>query len=286
MFVDLGTTKLYVDIEGTGLDASAEKLREKPTLILLHGGPAADHTMFKPAFAQLADIAQIVYLDLRGAGRSIGGARSTWNLAQWAEDVKTLCDRLGITRPIVLGASFGGFVAQAYATRYPTHPGALVLLSTAARMPAGTAFDALSDLQTADAAAIAANTWEPALNPPAIVTLHTETPSRKTRATALANFHAHATLRPAVAEHFQKHEMGTFDFRTVLKKLRCPTLILHGDADPAAPLPLAEEMAGRIRPECVEFNVFHRAGHLVHLDAPRTTFATLRSFIERNAATP
>lgn len=284
MFIDLGTTKLYVDIEGTGLDASGEKLREKPTLLLLHGGPAADHTMFKPAFAQLSDLAQIVYFDMRGAGRTQGGARSTWNLAQWAEDVKSLCDHLHIRKPIVLGASFGGFVAQAYATRTPTHPGALILLSTAARMPAGTAFDALSDLQTADAAAIAANTWEPALNPPATVSVHSEAPSKKTRATALANFHAHATLRPAVAEHFAAHEMGTFDFRTALKKIRCPTLILHGDADPAAPLPLAEEMAGRIKPECVDFHVFHRAGQLVHLDAPRTTFATLRAFIERIAA--
>ena len=36
-------------------------LREKPTLVLLHGGPGFDHALFKPAFSALADIAQVIY---------------------------------------------------------------------------------------------------------------------------------------------------------------------------------------------------------------------------------
>ena len=43
------------------------------------------------------------------------------------------CDALQIERPIVMGSSFGGFVAMAYATRYPDHPGKLILNSTKAR---------------------------------------------------------------------------------------------------------------------------------------------------------
>lgn len=284
MFVDLGTTRLFVDIEGVGLDASAEKLREKPTLLLLHGGPSADHTMFKPAFGALADLAQIVYFDMRGAGRSQGGGPSGWNLAQWAADAKALCDRLGIRKPIVLGASFGGFVAQEYATRYPRHAGGLILLSTAARMPGGTAFDALADLQTSDAAAIAADAWQPALDPAVRVTIHRDRPSPAARRKAQAAFQAHAVPRPAVGAHFARHEMGSFDFRRALRKLACPTLVLHGDADATAPLPLAEEMAGRIAPSLVEFHVFHRAGHLVQLDTPKPVLATIGDFITRIGA--
>lgn len=48
--------------------------------------------------------------------------------------MKGLCDALGIERPIVWGHSFGGFVAQAYATRHPEHPGKLILANTAARV--------------------------------------------------------------------------------------------------------------------------------------------------------
>src|SRR5258708_33618649 len=50
----------------------------------------------------------------------------------WGDDVRAFCDTLGITRPIVLRASFGGMVALAYATRHPDHPSRLVLISTEA----------------------------------------------------------------------------------------------------------------------------------------------------------
>jgi proline iminopeptidase len=275
MLVDIGTAKLFVDVEGVGLEAG----RQKPTLVLLHGGPGADHTMFKPAFSQLSDIAQIVYFDMRGCGRSSGRDPAEWTLAQWGEDVKTLCDTLGIVRPIVVGLSFGGFVAQAYATQFPRHPGGLVLISTAARMPAGTVFDALVDVQAAEAREIGAGTWESSLQPPATVTIHKIVPDAKTRAAAEANFHRYSVLRPKVSAHFAAGEEGAFDFRKALRKIRCPTLILAGDADGNVPLPLAEELADRIPPARVALHVFHRAGHIVQLDAPKPVFKTLRKFI-------
>ena len=105
-------------------------MREKPTLVLLHGGPGFDHSIYKPAFSALADIAQVVYLDHRGNGRSDPGAREAWTLAQWGDDVRAFCEAVGIVHPIVYGASFGGKVAMAYATRHPAHPAKLILVST------------------------------------------------------------------------------------------------------------------------------------------------------------
>jgi len=75
----------------------------------------------------------VVVPDQRGHGRSDRGAPETWNLATWAADVKNLSDALGIEHPIVLGNSFGGYVAQQYAATYPEHPAGLILLSTGAR---------------------------------------------------------------------------------------------------------------------------------------------------------
>src|SRR5438046_8049316 len=116
MFIEVNGAKLFVDVEGAGLVPDGSRMRAKPTLVLLHGGPGFDHTIYKPAFSALADIVQIIYLDHRGNGRSAAGDSRTWNLAQWGDDVKGLCDGLGIDKPIVYGASFGGFVAQSYAT--------------------------------------------------------------------------------------------------------------------------------------------------------------------------
>ena len=62
---------------------TARRMREKPTLLLLHGGPGFDHSSFKPAFSELADVAQVVYLDHRGNGRSERPRRpARWNLAR------------------------------------------------------------------------------------------------------------------------------------------------------------------------------------------------------------
>src|SRR5712692_9877568 len=130
MLVSIGDVRLFVDVDGAKLVPDGTSMRERPTIILLHGGPGADHTMYKEWYASLTEIAQVVYYDHRGNGRSEDGPRERWNLDQWADDLQTLCDVLGIERPI----SFGAFVALNYALRHPDHPARLVLSSTTAHV--------------------------------------------------------------------------------------------------------------------------------------------------------
>ena len=92
MYVEVNGTRLFVDMEGPGLVPDGGAMREKPTLVLLHGGPAADHSCFKPAFSALSDVAQVIYVDHRGCGRSADSDPATWHLNQWGDDVKALCD--------------------------------------------------------------------------------------------------------------------------------------------------------------------------------------------------
>jgi pimeloyl-ACP methyl ester carboxylesterase len=132
MHVSVNGVRLFFDVEGPKLVPDGPTMREKPVLLMLHGGPGFDHSIYRPAYSALADIAQVVYLDHRGNGRSEDGPREGWNLAQWGDDVRAFCDVLGIADPIVLGASFGGMVALAYATRHPAHPSRLILISTEA----------------------------------------------------------------------------------------------------------------------------------------------------------
>ena len=123
MHVSVNGVRLFFDVEGGKFLPDGPTMREKPTFLMLHGGPGSDHSIYRPAYSALADIAQIVYLDHRGNGRSEDGPRQGWNLAQWGDDVHAFCEALGIVDPIVLGASFGGMVALAYATRHPSHQG-------------------------------------------------------------------------------------------------------------------------------------------------------------------
>lgn len=82
--------RLFVDIEGPGLVPDGVQMREQPTLILLHGGPGYDHSGFKPLFGQLADVAQIVYVDHRGHGRSDRRPAHEWTLDTFADDIVRL----------------------------------------------------------------------------------------------------------------------------------------------------------------------------------------------------
>ena len=108
MRVDIGGCRLFFDVEGAKLRPDGPRMREVPTVILLHGGPGADHSIFKPAYSQLVDIAQVVYFDHRGDGRSDGRDDSArWRLSQWGDDVKGLCDALEIGVKIALGTDSG-----------------------------------------------------------------------------------------------------------------------------------------------------------------------------------
>jgi proline iminopeptidase len=88
--------------------------------------------VYKAGFGVLADVAQIIYYDHRGMGRSDRSTPDRWNHDQWADDLVALCDALGIVEPVVCGVSFGAIVALHYAVRHPGHAGRLILDSGAA----------------------------------------------------------------------------------------------------------------------------------------------------------
>jgi len=135
MRISVGDVQLFFEVSGHEWVLAGDGMQRRPVLLGLHGGPGLDGTKLRHQLAALADVAQVVVPDQRGHGRSDRGSPETWNLAAWATDVKSLSDALGIEHPVVLGNSFGGFVAQEYAALYPDHPAGLVLLSTCPRLP-------------------------------------------------------------------------------------------------------------------------------------------------------
>jgi pimeloyl-ACP methyl ester carboxylesterase len=281
MFVEVDGARLYFDVEGSGLVPNGPNMRERPTLLLLHGGPGADHTIYKPAFSILSDIAQVIYLDHRGNGRSSGDDPATWNLAQWGDDVRGFCDALGIEHPIVFGASFGGFVAQSYATRHPEHPAKLILASTAARMDFPSVFDAFERLGGVEARRVAEAYW---LLPSSETRKHYRdicVPLYWARPSVGNHILSRAIIRDDVAIHFNgpANEQGRMDFRQALQTIQCPVLIMSGDLDPITPTAFSEEIACCLPRHLVRFEMFPGCGHIVEADDPERAFTVLRSFI-------
>ncbi len=111
---------LFVEVIGSG-----------PPLLLMHGGPGADHWTLRQ-FRQLADQFTLVFYDHRCNGRSDGPPVESMTWENLTADADALRERLGYERWAVLGHSFGGTVALEYALRYPTRVSQLILLDTGA----------------------------------------------------------------------------------------------------------------------------------------------------------
>jgi proline iminopeptidase len=73
--------RLLFDVDGAKLRPRGPWLAEVPTVVLLPPGPGADHSSYKDILGPLlAGVAQVVYVDPRGAGRSDRSNPSRWNL--------------------------------------------------------------------------------------------------------------------------------------------------------------------------------------------------------------
>ena len=270
--------RLFVDIEGLGLVPDGPAMREKPTLVLLHGGPGFDHASFKPMFSQLADVAQIVYVDHRGHGRSSRCPPEDWTLDTFADDVVRLCDALGITRPIVLGQSFGGFVAQRYIARHPAHPAKVVLSSTSPALNLERKLVMFERRGGPGARAVAEAFWRqpgPATWAPyqaACMGLYNTRPADPQA--RLRTIYNEAILFASASG-----EQQSMNLLPGLAMAQCPVLVLAGDDDPVCPLADAQDIAAALPPQWAQFERLADAGHGVWRDQPEAAMAMLRRFI-------
>ena len=278
MRVQVGDGRLFFDVEGAKLVPDGPKMRERPTLLLLHGGPGFDHSNFKPDLRPLAEVAQVIYLDHRSNGRSDRTPPDRWTLANWADDVRAFCEALEIEKPIVMGTSFGGFVAMAYGTRHPEHPGKLVFCTTSAKWRLSRVLDAFERLGGEEARQAARRYWE---NP------STETIADYIRVCIpLYNHHrrgnemfTRSVMNMEVVVDFPRREQSKFDFLPDLKRIKCPTLVMGGEDDPITPVEDSADIAAALPKELVRFERFPATGHGIVNDAPERFIKVLKEFV-------
>lgn len=119
-FVDAGGVMIYYKEFGKG-----------EPLMIVHGGPGASHDYFLPYLIPLARHNRLIFIDERGSGQSEKLDDVTkYTVENMVEDVEAVRKALGLGKINLLGHSFGGVLAQAYALKYQENLSHLVLCST------------------------------------------------------------------------------------------------------------------------------------------------------------
>jgi proline iminopeptidase len=222
----------------------------------------------------LTDVAQVVWYDHRGNGRSDPGSTEDWTLDVWADDVVRLCDALGIEAPVVIGESFGGMVAQRYLARHPEHPSRVVLCCTAPRMDVDVMAATFERLGDEAAGRAAREFWTK--GPEAILDYLERCMPLYSVEPPDDDLLARVVLNLELMGHFQATESPTMDLRPGLAAATCPVLVLAGELDPVCPVPMSEEIVAALTDADVTFAVVPGASHADVL--PRAE-AQVRAFL-------
>jgi pimeloyl-ACP methyl ester carboxylesterase len=282
MNVEVNGTRLWFDVEGPALVPDGPDMRPRPTVVLLHGGPGNfDHSYLKPDFARLSRQAQVVYLDLRGHGRSAREDPAKWNFEACADDLRAFCDTLGIVKPIVLGHSLGGYVAMVYAVRHPGHAGALVLQSTNARFDlvrivegfrraGGDEVAAIAERSYTGDASVSAEEWARCF---ALFGPWVPGPQERSRTIV------HRELNAPGMELLRG-----FDVLAQLARIECPALVCVGELDPMTPVAAAREIVAALPDGSAQLEVIGGAGHFPWKDAPGAYWPLMTRFVQKCCA--
>jgi len=119
-YVDAGGLLIYYKSFGQGAP-----------LVIVHGGPGASHDYFLPYLASLARHNRLIFIDERGSGRSQKLDDPTgYTVENMVEDVEAVRRELNLDKIALMGHSYGGVLAQAYALKYQQNLSKLILCST------------------------------------------------------------------------------------------------------------------------------------------------------------
>lgn len=113
------TSRVLVTLSG-GYRLFVEEVGAGFPLVVLHGGPGMDHTMFRPWLDPLGHEFRLLYVDERGQGRSDRVDPATLSLEVFARDVDLLAAALRLDAYALLGHSFGAIITTWHATSMGT----------------------------------------------------------------------------------------------------------------------------------------------------------------------
>jgi len=276
----LNNIRIHYTIRGSG-----------PVLIAISGGPGADARGWDD-FAKIDQFVTVIAIHPRGSGLSDPSPDNAYLLTDYASDIEELRQHLGLGRPIVMGWSHGGMIAQQFAFTYPDSLSKLILVDTSAYFG-----EFLSDVE----AAVQAFKDQPwygdsldALKREWAGDYQTDEDMSQLWAREMKFYFKHfgtreqayhartkdLALRVAPLKTFNEREAPTMDLRPQLSQITAPTLVIVGRHDFITNVAMAEEMVKHIPNACLK--IFEDSGHFAVIEEPVKFHDVIEEFITHN----
>ena len=116
-------------VETNGIETYYERRGEGPPIVFVHG-TLMSTTAWDAQVEALSDEYTTIAYDVRGHGRTGGSDVESYSFDLYAEDLHALLGALDVRKPVLVGLSGGGCIAQVYAARHPENVAGLVLSDT------------------------------------------------------------------------------------------------------------------------------------------------------------
>ena len=276
-------------VNGTTLHA--ERLGDGPACLCLHGGPGTDSSGLARSLAPIGQALglRLVLHDHRGHGRSEWVDVAECTQDQLVADVEGVRQALGLGPVLVLGISWGGFLALMYAARYPRAVRALAVVgASASRDFMKRAEENARARATATQWAAYRSLWDGSLADDATFRRAFDTirplyfHDQQLAAASLLG-RSDTRYRLAVRKFVIEHEYTRYDCRAELGRIACPTLVAVGRHDWICPVDQSEEIH-RLIPRAT-LRVFDASGHSPHVEE-REAFVQALGATFRSSAPP
>jgi len=257
-----------------------------PKLLVLHGGPGADHCYLLPQMLHLAKKYELIFYDQRGGGRSKSDARVPITWQTHVEDLGALVEEVGLEPLSIVGYSWGAMLAMLYATEQRKNhlraPYRTALISPAPltkefrrqfeaefnRRQQSPAIQRMRD----DLSASGLRERNPtAYRQRAFELSVAGYFSDPGKASDLTPFRVVGRVQQSVWE-----SLGDFDLIEQLKGVKSPSIIICGRDDPI-PLASSRKAAQALGTNLV---VLDECGHVPYVEQPDRLFAALDPFLD------
>jgi pimeloyl-ACP methyl ester carboxylesterase len=254
------------------LDLAYRAKGHGPVLALLHAFPF-NQDMWEPQLDGLHDVAHVITLDLPGFGAS-QTTDGDYSLETMAEIVHDFLRHLGHEQVVLGGISMGGYIALAYARKFPNHLKGLILADTRANADTPEARKRrLEQIQEINQEGL----WGLAQSMP----LKVLTPATAVKRPALVKeLCGHIAASNVMAVTGALEAMADRpDSTDVLPGIHVPTLVIVGEGDDLTPPTVAQEMVDHLPKG--KLVTIPGAGHLSNMEAPQAFNQAVADFMRQ-----